>query len=328
MALYTNAQNTYAQIGIREDLADMVYRIDPEETPFQSNIKTNGKAKSTLVEWQTQTLAAAAVNQQLEGDDASATAATARVRLNNRCVISKKVYAVSGTSIEVEVAGVDNELDEQRLLKGIELKRDMEVTLLQNGAYATGSSTTVRKLAGLPAYTNNTNMDGVSTYSIAQGTGATAWTYSSSTRALSLSIVAATVKECYIDGGKPKMLMLSPDQKMKFSALCLSTTLGGGAQVRYNMNQVRAAALIGAVETYQSDFGALDVIPNVQFAGDSTLNATGFVIDPKFLEVAFLRTMRTEQLAKTGDSVAEHVLAEYTLKVGAPKANGIIPMLG
>mgnify|MGYP001583306407 CR=1 FL=1 len=38
MALYTNAQTTYGQIGIREDLVDQVYRIDPEETPFLSNI--------------------------------------------------------------------------------------------------------------------------------------------------------------------------------------------------------------------------------------------------------------------------------------------------
>ncbi len=38
MAIYTNAQNTFQQIGQREDLANVVYLIDPQETPFVSNI--------------------------------------------------------------------------------------------------------------------------------------------------------------------------------------------------------------------------------------------------------------------------------------------------
>lgn len=46
MAIYTNATSTYDQIGIREDLVDRVYRIDPEETPFLSNIARNVKVKN------------------------------------------------------------------------------------------------------------------------------------------------------------------------------------------------------------------------------------------------------------------------------------------
>ncbi|MBL8630722.1 MAG: DUF5309 domain-containing protein [Rhodospirillaceae bacterium] len=329
MALYTNAQNTYSQIGIKEDLADMVYRIDPEETPFQSNISTKGRAKNTLVEWQTQALAAPSANYQVEGDVTNAGTATARARLNNRCAISKKVYAVTGTSQSVEVAGVDNELDEQRLLKGIELKRDMEVTLLANTGYDAGSSSSARKCAGLPAYVTNADVSGMGTYSASLGTGSTAWNLASSTtRALSLTILNAAMKTAYVAGGKPKMLMLSPDQKVNFSQLALASNLSGGVQIRYNLNQVRPAALIGAVETWQSDFGALDVIVNVQQASDASfLNKTAFLIDPRFVDVAFLRPFQVEQLAKTGDADAEHVIAEYTLRVGAPKAHAILPQL-
>jgi hypothetical protein len=99
-------------------------------------------------------------------------------------------------------------------------------------------------------------------------------------------------------------------------------------QIRYNLNQVSPAALIGAVETWQSDFGALDVIVNVQQASDAAfLNKTAFLIDPRFVDVAFLRPFQVEQLAKTGDADAEHVIAEYTLRVGAPKAHAILPQL-
>jgi hypothetical protein len=329
MAIYTNAQNTYAQIGIKEDLAEMVYRIDPEETPFQSNIATKGRAKNTLVEWQTQSLSPPAANYQIEGDVTNAGTSTARVRMNNRCAISKKVFAVTGTSQFVEVAGVESELDEQRLLKGVELKRDMEVTLLANTGYDAGSSASARKCAGLPAYVTNADTTGMGTFSVSSGTGSTAWSLGSATvRPMSLSILNAAMKTAYIAGGKPKMLMVSPDQKVNFSQLALASNLSGGVQIRYNLNQVRAAALIGAVETWQSDFGALDVVVNVQQASDAAfLNKTAFLIDPRFVDVAFLRPFQVESLAKTGDAEAEHVIAEYTLRVGAPKAHAILPML-
>ncbi|MBL8644411.1 MAG: DUF5309 family protein [Rhodospirillaceae bacterium] len=251
------------------------------------------------------------------------------MRLGNRCSISKKVYAVSGTSNAVDVAGVDNELDEQRLLKGIELKRDMEINLLSNTAYdATSSTASARKNAGLPAYITNADVSGIGGYTIGSGTGATAWNLAGATiRALTLTILNAAMKAAYVDGGKPKLLMLSPDQKVIFSGLAFSST-AGGVQIRYNMNQVRPAALIGAVETWQSDFGAVDVVVNVQFASDTSfLNQTAFLIDPRYVDVPFLRPFMVEPLAKTGDADPEHVLAEYTLRVGAPNAHAFIPKL-
>jgi hypothetical protein len=39
MALPTNTFATYEAIGNREDLSDVVYRIDPTETPFMSSIE-------------------------------------------------------------------------------------------------------------------------------------------------------------------------------------------------------------------------------------------------------------------------------------------------
>jgi hypothetical protein len=46
MALPTNTFATYESIGNREDLSDVVYRIDPTETPFMSGIE---KEKASAV---------------------------------------------------------------------------------------------------------------------------------------------------------------------------------------------------------------------------------------------------------------------------------------
>src|SRR5262249_48333410 len=126
MALPTNTFTTYSAVGNREDLSDMIYRIDPTDTPFMTGID---KAKATAVnhEWQTQALAAPnPANAQLEGDDATADVTTPTVRLGNICQISRKVPQVSGTQQAVEHAGRDNEMAYQEMLKGLELKRDME----------------------------------------------------------------------------------------------------------------------------------------------------------------------------------------------------------
>lgn len=331
MTILTNSQNTFAMVGIREDLANFVALIDPQEVPFQSNIGTGPKPTNTLHEWQTQALAAQSkTNFQLEGDDApSAGAATARVRLKNYCAISRKVAAVSGTGTAVTVAGVSDELTEQKMLKGVELRRDMELILLDNNAYVAGSTATARECAGLAAYITNTDNSGYDKYTAAAGTGADAWNLADTTsRALSLTILNGAVQAAHLDGGKPNMLMLSPAQKQKFSALTLQSSLGGAAQVRYSTSNLGPMPLIGTVDVWLSDFGSLQVASNVQMAGDSAttngIDDTAYLIETAKVKRCDLRPMFTEDLAKTGDNTKFEVIAEYTLQVDAPKAHAAL----
>ena len=87
---------TYQAIGNREDLIDVITNISPMETWLTSNTGST-RAIQTLHEWQTDALAAAAANAQIEGDDATATAAVPTVRLGNYTQILWKVYQVSET---------------------------------------------------------------------------------------------------------------------------------------------------------------------------------------------------------------------------------------
>ena len=52
MAVY----KTYDTVGIREDLADIIYNISPTETPFMSGVAKT-KATNTSHQWQTDALA-------------------------------------------------------------------------------------------------------------------------------------------------------------------------------------------------------------------------------------------------------------------------------
>lgn len=331
MTLLANSQNTYAQVGQREDLTDIVALIDPTDTPFVSQIGSGKPATKTYHEWQVQNLATVSkTNFALEGDDSvTATAATARVRLGNYCAISKKTAAVSGSANAADVAGISNELDNQKMLKATELRRDMEVILLDNNAYAVGGETTVRECAGIAAYITNTDFTGSDLYTAAAGTGADAWNLAGTTsRALSLTILNGAMQAAFIDGGKPDLMLVSPRNKTTFSNLTLNSSLGGAAQVRFNYSSPKAATIVSAVDGWVSNFGTVAVMTDVHMAADSgTTNGqddTVYLIDTRHAGVSYYRPMMTEPLAKTGDNDKFHVLAEYTLEVSAPKAHAAL----
>jgi len=147
----TNTFDTYDAIGIREDLSDVIYNVDPDETPFYSK-SSKTKAKNTLVEWQTQALRASAVNAHIEGDATSADAVTPTVRLGARTQIFKNAVVISDTDEAVDNAGRAKEMAYQTLLIAKEQKLDIEKALFANQGNVVGSSTAARKTGGVPSW--------------------------------------------------------------------------------------------------------------------------------------------------------------------------------
>lgn len=60
MAIITNTYTRYSDIGIREQLSDVIFNISPQTTPLVSNIGRE-TVRNTFFEWQTDELAAAAL---------------------------------------------------------------------------------------------------------------------------------------------------------------------------------------------------------------------------------------------------------------------------
>ena len=151
MAQPTNLYDTYDTTGIREDLVDVIYNISPEDTPILSAIPRT-IAKQTKHEWQIDSLAAAATNSVIEGDEATTDAMTATARKQNFTQIMDKVIAVSGTQSAVDAAGRADEMAYQIAKKSKELKKDMELSLSSATVAAVGSATAARTLGGLQCW--------------------------------------------------------------------------------------------------------------------------------------------------------------------------------
>ena len=312
MALPTNTFTTYVASGNREDLSDQIYRIDPTDTPFMSAIERE-KASAVAHEWQTQALAAVdSANAVLEGDDATTDAVTATIRLGNVCQISDKVARVTGTQAAVEHAGRDDEMAYQEMLKGLELKRDMESILCgTNQAKDAGNATTARKTASVLSWIK-TNTDkgtagGAADPAAADGTGTRT---DGTQRAFTETQLKTVLKKCFDAGGKPDTVMVGGFNKQAFS-----TFTGRGTPTE----DTKAKKIVASVDVYEGDFGTLKVIAN-RFSRPRD----ALVLQTDMWAIAYLngRKMVSIPLAKTGDSERRQILSEYALVSRNEKASG------
>lgn len=312
----TGTYTTSSAVGIREDLEDVIYRIDPTETPFFSAIGKS-KAKNKYHEWQIQKLAAAAAvgaNAAIDGADAASSSITPTTRVGNRTQIMTKTAVVSGGLQAVDTAGRGNEMEYQVLLKGLELRRDMEVQLIQNGASAVDNGSSVAGTSASFESWLTTNVSrGTSGASGGFSAGAVAAPTDGTARAFTEALLKTVMASVYSAGGKPTTLMLDPTQKQTFSGFA------GIAVNRFQLGSAKMGAVIGAADVYVSDFGNLAVVPNIFQRHKSAL-----LISPKFAKVAYLRSMRNWALAKTGDADKRQLLVEFTLEVNNEAAHGII----
>ena len=309
MTLPTNTFQSTAAIGNREDLSDVIYRITPTLTPLM-NLASKSKATATTHEWQTQDLApASGVNEQLEGDDASAKSVTPTVRLNNRTQISAKTVIVSGTQMSgVNPAGRKDELGYQVSMAAAEIKRDMETSLTQNDLSVGGATRRSRGMRGWLMDNVNRNGGTLASYTANGGLGSA---YTAGTlRSFTESQVKDVLQQVYINGGMPDTLMLPPALKQTFSAFTGNAT---------RMDKSEDAKLYASVDFYVSDFGTLQAVPNRFMAVRDV-----FILQSDKLAVAYLRPFQTKELAATGDSEKRELIVEFTLECRAPKAHGVI----
>jgi hypothetical protein len=309
MTIFTNTFLTFSQKGIKEQLADIIYNISPTDTPFMSSIG-KGKATNTFFEWQTDSLASAAANAQLEGDDiTSISAVTASTRIGNYAQISYKTGVISGTAQAVNLAGRANELKYQIAKRGAELKRDQEFAICQNTTYVAGNSTTARQTRGLEGWCATNNSLGASGVAPVAGATNTAPT-DGTQRDITESMLKDLAQKCFTAGGNPNMLMCGPVNKQKISAFTGNAT----STIDRADGELQAA-----IDIYYSDFGKLKIVPN-RFQRERT----AFVIQTDMWKLNVLRSYEPKELAKTGDADKFLLTVEYGLQSNQEAASGAI----
>ena len=311
MAQPTNTYDSYDGVNsIREDLADVIYNISPTETPFMSNA-SKGQAANTLHEWQTDSLAAVAVNAQVEGDDYDGDSRSATTRLTNYTQISAKAVTISGTDDAVTNAGMGTQMAYQLAKMGKEIKRDMENAMIGvEQAKVAGNSSTARKSASVGTWYGTSGASNLSTNGTPSatpaGTGATAIA-GGTNRTYTEALLKAGLLKAFELGGEPDTVLMTASHKQLASAF-------SGVATKYKDASDKVS--IGTTDIYVSDFGEVSFVPD-RFQNANRVD----ILQMDMWSVDFLRPFQTTDLAKTGDSDKKLLLAEWTLVAKAPTAN-------
>jgi|TARA_S200002703_G_scaffold85525_1_gene73787 hypothetical protein len=329
MAVVTTAN----AIGARESLADVIYRIDPDEVPVLSSLKKGTRA-NTLFDWQVQELAAATTaNAQAEGATISSYDDNLTSRLQNQMQIAFKAFKVSDTIDAVDTAGRERESAYQSLLAGITLRRDIEKILTSDQAKSTSGN---RKCATLSSWITNTSLGASATANSSfDGDGVDLPVTDATTdsggdgiaddygtpRALSVDLIETVMQAAYEDGGNPSLMVMSPIQKRKFSTAAITSQGTSTINNQVNMTTPKAGTSVSSISVFLSDFGQLDTVVD-RFMPNERV----YLLDPEFAEYVTLpgRDFVKQDLAKEGDSTRGFVLSEFSMQISAPKAHGAI----
>jgi hypothetical protein len=316
---------TYEQVGIKEDISDVITTIDPTNTPFQSMLKTE-KVHNTLFQWQEDHLRSAALNAQSDGFTAADPASYIYTNMrSNRTQILTKVARVSGSADAISTYGRAKELAYQLAKAGAEIKRDLELSLVGNAqTQVAGNDTapgagTARQFDSyqaqiLTAALNSTLPTKYSAFNSSFST------FGGGTAALSEDLVLTLDAQLYNNGSEATVMMVKPNDAIKvanFAYKAPASASNTAGRTTYVQNS--ETKLINVVDFYRSPYGEKKVVMNrFQKSTDCML------FDPKMWNLAVLRPWFRETLAKTGDNTAVMIVGEFSLKHRNFGASGFI----
>lgn len=317
MSQATGTTDSYDLVGLAEDVEDVIFNISPTETPLLTMAKRK-KATATLHQWQTDSLSAAAANRSIEGDDSTYATASPTTMLSNYTQISKKTVMVSGTADAVRKYGRKEEFAYQIAKRGKELKRDIELALVTNQASSAGGSGTARSSAGIESMITNRVLGTGNTTGTTPGYAGGAWSAPTDGTATAMTEgdLVSALELAWQDGGDPGTIMVNSALKRKIATFGGANKFSG---VQVNQGRTAQAVVIGGVDLYISDFGEHKVVLNRYMRAGTLL-----CLDKEYISVAFLRPIKFEERAKTGDATRGELLTEYTLVAENPDAHAKI----
>jgi hypothetical protein len=304
----------------REELSNVISRITPEDTPIYSLIEKIS-FDTTHPEWLTDELAAPGANIVPEGDDYTFGATTPAVRLGTYTQIMRKDGIISGTQDATDNAGNVEQMKEQKLKKGVELRKDVEFAIADTNAQVAGAT---REFGSLNTWiTSNVSRGaGGSNGGYNSGTGLTTAPTAGTQRAFTKTLMDAVMQQGYISGANYRHVFVSPYVKGEFVKFMSD---GNVASFRYAASSGKNNSIVANADVYEGPFGKVMVHPNRVMAGSVTLARNVFFVDPEFLQFGWFRKIKEDkEVAKTGDAKKFVLLGEGALKIKNERGLGVI----
>jgi len=320
MAVVTNTFVTSSSNTNREELADVVSRITPEDTPIYS-MHEKVKFKTTHPEWAVDDLAAPGENAQLEGDDYTFDATDAPERYGNYTQIFRKTGILSESQEYTDEAGKVLKTKEQKLKKGVELRKDVEFSIVTANPSVGGAT---RKSGSLSTWieTNASRGGGGANGGFDSGTGLTTAPTDGTQRAFSKALLDNVMQQGYVSGANFKHVFVSPYVKSVFVTFMSDSNV---ASFRYAASSGKNNSIVANADVYEGPHGKVMVHPNRVMAGSAALARNAFLTDPEHLCFGWFRKIKEDkEVAKTGDAKKFVLIGEGALKPKNEQGLGVV----
>jgi len=320
MTVVTNTFQTTSATVNRETLSDVVSRITPEDTPIYSMIEKI-KVDGTHPEWSTDDLAAPGDNIQLEGDDYTFGATTPAVRVGNYTQIMRKDGIISRTQNKTKEAGNDTKVKRQKLKKGIELRKDVEYSIVAANASVGGAT---RRSGSLSSWieTNASRGGSGANGGFNSGTGLTVAPTNGTLRTFTKTLLDSTMQSGYQNGANFKHVYGSSYIKSVFVTFMSDSNV---AAFRYAASNGKNNSIVANADVYEGPHGKVFIHPNRVMSNAAAQARNVFLIDPEYLKWGwFDKIHEDKKVAKTGDAEKFVLIGEGELNPTNEKGLGVV----
>lgn len=314
---------------INEDVMQQIIDVLDIDTPF-TNMIGSDSVDNSYTEWTKRIYQAVDLdNAVVDGEDVSAYNTRTGARVGNHCQISRKNIAVTSRARASDTIGYNDEYAEQVMYQTEQLRRDVEAISLANQAsVADDGNTTAGKIGGLPSWLTTNAHRGVGGVDGGFSSGVVGAPTLGTVRALSETYIRDMCQSIYSQGFNPTVLMARPDVIRLVSEYMFTDTARIGIQ-QTETGKSGASTAVGSVKVFITDFDVeLMLKPNrlqpYADAGAGDTNDNVFLLTPDTLRHGYLRNYRVEPIAKLGLSDRAQVSVDWTLKVLAEQANGVV----
>lgn len=279
------------------DLTSEIALLSPTDTPLTTLLYSMGKtvgATDITVSWREKELhkpSNITDNLMLEGAEAPDSVHSTRTMKSNICQIMSKATSVSGTLNALNPYGIGNEYAQEINDRLLELKRDMEYFFI-SGTKATETGSTPRQMDGLMNLVGN---------SIDVGS-----------KALTEDILVDAMEKMWDAGISSNNIyaFCNATVKRQINKLVAENT---ATRISAQLGQKHPLGIM--VDRLVSDFGDFNVVLNRHMPKNAIL-----IVDLNEVEIATLRPVFFQELAKTGDYTKGQIITENTIKLLNSKA--------
>jgi hypothetical protein len=318
-----------SQVGKREDLSDIYSIADAKETPFISRVKKGSAPRNSEFDWLVDNYDSVSTAGVVDGTDVSSyeNHADGRARLGNCVQVWRKASKVSRLAEELSVvAGVPSEIKLAVVKKLVELKRNMEATLLSSNAAQVDNGSVEYKTAGLGLWIDTTGPTVPRAVPAAYATP-TASINTTATASLAEPDIQAVMTSIYNQTGMngDYLWLMGTTLRRRVTEMTRFDDGGssdGAPRVR-NFNQASTDTTItSTTEVYKGDYGKLSVVTSLFIGGDTYDIDRGYVLNMDGIEFKSLVKPRAEYFEDQGGGKRFLLEAVGGLQVNNPLQHG------